>query len=147
MPSSNGAGVFARRLVRRMPTIPVEEEGRLTDPALRENFITGTYVYHRGQRSLIAKRLVEFHARRKMLIRAHGEFGYQRLGRLVADGETRDIAELVEECPGVLMKSIKRPATREQHSDVLSHLARYLKRDIDAGDKAELVRVIKEKIK
>jgi uncharacterized protein YbgA (DUF1722 family)/uncharacterized protein YbbK (DUF523 family) len=146
MPSSHGAGVFARRLMQQLPLMPVEEEGRLRDPVLRENFITRVYVYHRWQRmqqeSLTAGQLVEFHTRHKMLIRAHGEVGYQRLGRLVADAGTRDIAELAEEYLCVLMESIKRPATRKQHSNVLSHLAGYLKRDIDAGDKAELVRVI-----
>ncbi len=146
MPSSHGAGIFAKRLMQQIPLMPVEEEGRLTDPVLRENFITRVYVYHRWQRmqllNLNAGRLVEFHTRHKMLIRAHGEVGYQRLGRLVAEAGTRDIQDLAQEYLHVLMKTIKRPATRKQHSNVLSHLAGYLKRDIDAGDKAELVRVI-----
>lgn len=144
--SSHGAGIFSRRLMQKLPLMPVEEEGRLTDPVLRENFITRVYVYHRWQRmqqeSLTAGRLVEFHTRHKMLIRAHGEVGYQRLGRLVAEAGTRDLQDLAEQYLDALMRAIRRPATRKQHSNVLSHLAGYLKRDIDAGDKAELVRVI-----
>ncbi len=148
MPSSHGAGIFARRLMEEIPLMPVEEEGRLTDPVLRENFITRVYVYHRWQqmreKGVTAGRLVEFHTRHKMLIRAHGEVGYQRLGRLVAEAGTREIGELADEYLDTLMKTMRRPATRKQHSNVLSHLAGYLKRDIDRGDKAELVRLIDE---
>ncbi len=146
MPSNHGAGIFAKRLMKEIPLLPVEEEGRLTDPVLKENFITRVYVYNRWQRmrdtGITAARLVEFHTRHKMLVRSHGEIGYGRLGRLVADAGSGDIDELADEYLDVLMKTIKRPATRKQHSNVLSHLAGYLKRDIDAGDRAELVRLI-----
>ncbi len=148
MPSKHGAGVFAKRLMDEIPLMPTEEEGRLTDPVLRENFVTRVYVYDRWKRMLAdeitAAKLVQFHTRHKMLIRAHGEVGYQRLGRLVADAGKRDISELADEYVGLLMKTLKRPATRKQHSNVLSHLAGYLKRNIDSGDKAELVRLIDE---
>jgi uncharacterized protein YbgA (DUF1722 family)/uncharacterized protein YbbK (DUF523 family) len=148
VPSANGAGIFARRLMQEIPRMPVEEEGRLTDPVLRENFITRVYVYHRWQRMLEAGirpgRLVEFHTRHKMLIRAHGEAGYLRLGRLVAEAGSRDMAQIADEYLDLLMQTIKRPATRKQHGNVLSHLAGYLKRRIDSGDKAELVRLIDE---
>ena len=148
MPSSHGAGIFARRLMDEIPLMPTEEEGRLTDPVLRENFITRVYVYHRWQRlrseGITAARLVEFHTRHKMLIRAHGEIGYRRLGRLVADAGTQSLQDLADEYVEVLMNTLRRPATRKQHSNVLSHLAGYLKRDIDSGDKAELVRLIEE---
>ncbi|HSS62795.1 MAG TPA: DUF523 and DUF1722 domain-containing protein [Gammaproteobacteria bacterium] len=148
MPSAHGAGIFARRLMEELPLMPVEEEGRLTDPVLRENFITRIYVYYRWQHmregGITSARMVEFHTRHKMLVRAHGEAGYQRLGRLVAEAGTRDLSHLAEEYLDVLMRTIKQPATRKQHSNVLSHLAGYLKRDIDAGDRAELVRLIDE---
>ncbi len=148
MPSNHGAGIFAKRIMNEIPLMPVEEEGRLTDPVLRENFITRVYVYHRWQKmrgdGISAGRLVEFHTRHKMLIRAHGEVAYQRLGRLVAEAGKTDLEDLADEYIDLLMNTIKRPATRKQNSNVLSHLAGYLKRDIDAGDKAELVRLIDE---
>lgn len=148
IPSAHGAGTFARRLMDEIPLMPVEEEGRLTDPVLRENFICRLYVYHRWQRAqaerITAGRLVEFHTRHKMLIRTHGEVGYGRLGQLVAEAGSRDMPELADEYIDVLMKTIKRPATRNQHGNVLSHLSGYLKRKIDSGDKAELVRLIDE---
>lgn len=148
MPSSNGAGIFARRLTRELPLMPAEEEGRLNDPALRENFVTRVYVFHHWQRLLdegiTPARLVDFHTRHKMLIRAHGEQGYRRLGRLVAEADARELEQLAREYVHLLMRTLGSPATRKQHSNVLSHLAGYLKREIDSGDKAELTRLIDE---
>ena len=148
MPSARGAGIFASRLMQEIPLMPVEEEGRLADPVLRENFVTRIYVYERWQRmvksGITPQRLVDFHTRHKMLIRAHGEIGYQLLGRITAEAGSRHMAQLADEYLNALMRTIKRPATRKQHSNVLSHLAGYLKRRIDPGDKAEMVRLIDE---
>jgi len=146
MPTRGGTGIFARRLMKEMPLMPVEEEGRLTDPVLRENFIARVYVYYRWQAmaavGITPAKLVEFHTRHKMLIRCHGEVAYAHLGRLVAEAGARDIDALAGEYVALLMKTLSRPATRKQHGNVLSHLAGYLKGDIDPGDKAALVRLI-----
>lgn len=148
MPARAGTGIYANRLMNELPLMPVEEEGRLADPVLRENFISRVFVYRRWQDlerdGVTPAGLVQFHTRHKMLIRAHGETGYARLGRLVADSGGANIGPLADEYVSLLMRTLKRPATRKQHSNVLSHLAGYLKRDIDAGDKAELVRLIEE---
>ncbi len=148
MPCAHGAGIFARRLMDEIPLMPAEEEGRLTDPVLRENFITRIFVYHRWQHmrdgGITPALLVEFHTRHKHLIRAHNEVEYQRLGRLVAQAGTKDMEKLADGYVEVLMNAMKQPASRKQHSNVLAHLAGYLKRRIDSGDKAELVRLIDE---
>ena len=148
MPARAGTGIYAKRIMSELPLMPVEEEGRLTDAVLRENYITRVFVYRRWQElvagGLTPAGLVNFHTRHKMLIRAHGENEYARLGRLVANAGSEDIESLSGEYVALLMQTLKRPATRKQHSNVLSHLAGYLKRDIDAGDKAELVRLIEE---
>ena len=148
MPSKTGTGIYAKRLMAELPLMPVEEEGRLTDPVLRENFVSRVFVYRRWQdleaAGVTPAALVRFHTHHKMLIRSHGEIGYQRLGRLVASAGAEDIYELAEEYIDLLMSTLRRPATRKKHSNVLSHLAGYLKRDIDAGDRAELVRRIEE---
>ncbi len=148
MPCAHRAGIFARRLMDEIPLMPAEEEGRLTDPVLRENFITRIFVYHRWQHmrdgDITPALLVEFHTRHKHLIRAHNEVEYQRLGRLVAQAGTKDMEKLADGYVEVLMNAMKQPASRKQHSNVLAHLAGYLKRRIDSGDKAELVRLIDE---
>ncbi|MDX1514998.1 MAG: DUF523 and DUF1722 domain-containing protein, partial [Gammaproteobacteria bacterium] len=146
MPSATGVGIYAKRLMEELPLMPTEEEGRLRDPVLRENFITRVFVYRRWQElereGLTPAGLVKFHTRHKMLIRAHSESQYAELGRLVANAGVGDVDSLGAEYVTALMKALRQPATRKQHSNVLSHLAGYLKRDIDAGDKAELVRLI-----
>ena len=134
--------------MNEIPLTPMKEEEGLTDPLLRENFITRIFVYHRWQHmrdgGITSARLVQFHTRHKLLIRVHNEVEYQRLGRLVAEAGTKDMEKLADEYVEVLMNAMKRPATRKQHSKVLAHLAGYLKRRIDSGDKAEHLRLIDE---
>lgn len=146
--TTGGRGIFARRLMGEIPLMPTEEEARLTDPVLRENFIARVFVYHRWQAlaavGITPAKLVEFHSRHKMLIRSHGEVGYARLGTLVADAGVKEIDALAGEYVAGLMKTLSRPATRKQHGNVLSHLVGYLKGDIGPGGKAELVRLINE---
>lgn len=113
---------------------------------LRENRITRIFVYHRWQHmrdgSITPARRLGFHTRHKLLIRAHNEIEYQRLGRLVAQAGTKDMEKLADGYVEVLMNAMKQPATRKQHGNVLAHLAGYLKSRMDSGDKAELVRLI-----
>jgi len=147
-PSSAGAGIYAKRLMTSLPHMPVEDEGRLADPVLRENFVTRVFVYRRWQEleamGVTLAGLVRFHIRHRMLIRAHGETGYHGLGRLVASAGTGDINVAARAYVALRMKTLMRPAIRKQHGSVLAHLTGHLKRDIDAGAGAELVRLIAE---
>ena len=94
MPERNGRGLFAAALMRRFPTLPVEEEGRLNDPRLRENFIERVFAYRRlkdlFQPGWSLGALVKFHTAHKMALLAHSTTRYNDLGRLVAEGE-RDL--------------------------------------------------------
>jgi len=137
-----GTGVFAAILMRRRPLLPVEEEGRLNDPVLRENFINRVYVMLRWQnlrrQGLNAARLIEFHTAHKYLVMAHSQAAYRRMGTLLSDlsGGRADSAahDYVEE----LMNALARRVTRPRHVNVLQHILGYLKRRIDRDDKAEL---------
>ena len=145
VPSSVGRGLFAAALTEAMPLLPVEDEGRLNDPGLRENFIERIFAYHRWQRlsdnpSLGA--LVQFQADFKMTLMAHSPMDQRRLGRLVAEGHGRPLAELLDEYGRAFMAVLGRLASRKQHTNVLHHLMGFLKEHIDAGDKAELVETI-----
>ena len=148
MPKASTSGLYAGIIIRAFPNLPVEEEGRLNDPVLRENFVERVYVYDRWQRlredEITPVKLVEFHTRHKFLLLSHSETHYRRLGRLVADAGMRNMQELSEEYFSVLMDGLKRRATRRRHSNVLQHVMGYLKRSIDTGDKSELNRVIDE---
>jgi len=145
-PGRHGVGVYARAIMEQLPALPVEEEGRLMDPVLRENFIQRVFVYHRWQSlaasGLTAAKLVQFHTRHKFIILAHDERRYRQLGRLVAKVGTEDLNTLAARYLMQLMQALGQRATRKRHSNVLLHLAGYLKQRLDAGDKAELLALI-----
>jgi len=137
-----GSGAFARVLLQRLPLLPVEEEGRLNDPVLRENFVNRIYVYRRWQQlceqGLTAARLIEFHTAHKYMVMAHSQAAYQRLGKLLSDLSGNDLPRIAEDYAMELMTCLKRRVNRQRHVNVLQHIMGYLKRRIDGDDKAEL---------
>ena len=140
-----GRGLFAAALVERLPIMPVEEEGRLADPALRERFIERVFAMARW-RAFRAERpragdLVAFHAAQKYAVLAHSPVHYTRLGRLVARAGR---VPALDEYGRLLMEALAVRATRGRHANVLQHLAGYVKRDLGADERAELAEVIQE---
>jgi len=146
MPATSGAGLHAEAIMAAHPLLPVEEEGRLMDPVLRENFIERVFVHHRWQQllasGLSAQKLVDFHTEHKFSVLAHHEETYRAMGRLVAEAGERDLDELAGEYFHALMTALKHRATRRRHTNVLMHVMGYLKKYIDSGDKAELLDLI-----
>lgn len=136
------AGMFAAMLMRRFPNLPVEEEGRLNDAALRENFIERVFAYRRirtlfGERWSVGK-LVAFHATHKLQLMAHGPRANQELGRLVANAKRMARAELRERYEREFMTALATMATRKRHTNVLQHIAGYFKRQLDDASRHEL---------
>ena len=146
MPSADGVGQYAQAFMDAAPLIPVEEEGRLNDPVLRENFIERVFVYWRWrvllQQGLTAKRLLEFHTRHKFMVLSHSRVDYERLGRMLADLNKRKIGQIADSYIAQLMRALKKKATRRNHTNVLQHIQGYLKKRLDKQDKAELVSII-----
>jgi len=142
------SGAFAEELMKAQPLLPVEEEGRLGDPGLRENFIMRVFVYHRWQKllhsRLSAKKLIDFHANHKYLVMAHNQTAYQRMGQLVANAGKENLTVLAQTYLDEMMTALRRPATPRQHVNVLHHLLGYLKNQLDSEDKAEMVEVIEQ---
>lgn len=139
-------GIYARVFMEMHPLLPVEEEGRLGDPVLRENFIQRIFVYHRWQ-ALVASdltpaKLVRFHARHKLILMAHSQTAAKKLGQLVARAGAEPMGDLAPIYIDALMRALKRRAGRKQHANVLMHLMGFLKRVLDTGDKAELVETV-----
>ena len=139
----DGRGLFAEALLTAMPNLPVEEEGRLHDPALRENFVERVFAYVRV-RALFSGRwsrdaLVRFHTAHKLQLLAHSRQGYAALGQLVAGVASRPPKATAEEYEGTFMRTLRRLATPGRHADVLTHMVGHLKRLIDAADRDELL--------
>jgi uncharacterized protein YbgA (DUF1722 family) len=148
MPVKSGAGVFARVLLEKWPNLPVEEEGRLNDPMLRARFIEHVFCRHRWRtlvrRGLSRRRLVEFHTAHKLLLRAHNEAGYRRLGKIVASAGTIPDAELYREYEDQFHNVLQNRATRKRHANVLYHVLGYLKKVLDPFEKQEVVALIED---
>ncbi|MBT2971951.1 MAG: DUF523 and DUF1722 domain-containing protein [Candidatus Thiodiazotropha sp. (ex Ctena orbiculata)] len=137
-----GTGAFARVLMAQRPLLPVEEEGRLNDAVLRENFVNRVYVYQRWHNlhaaGLTPARLIAFHTDHKYLVMAHSQAAYQRLGRLLSNLSKSDLDKITHSYIHELMPALKRRVTRKRHVNVLQHIMGYLKKRIGSDDKREL---------
>ncbi len=146
MPQRNGIGLFAAALLERFPLLPGEEEGRLHDTPIRENFVERVFAYHRWKTFLAgrprAKDWVAYHTRQKLVLLAHDEQIYRRMGRLVARAGSGHLPGLLETYGELLMTALKVRATHRKHANVLYHLAGYLKDVLDPDDRAELLECI-----
>jgi uncharacterized protein YbgA (DUF1722 family) len=144
----SGRGLFAAALLKRLPLLPVEEEGRLQDMRLRENFIERVFAYARWQAlcgsGATPQDLVRFHTQHKLTVLAHSRPHAQTLGRLVAQAGTSSLATLLPEYGATFMGALQVKATPKKHANVLYHLLGYLKKSLDTHDRAEVVTSIEE---
>jgi uncharacterized protein YbgA (DUF1722 family) len=147
-PERNGRGLYAEALIERFPALPVEEEGRLSDPRLRENFIERVFAYRRLEDLFkpvwTLGQLVRFHTAHKMTLLAHSTTRYHDLGRLVADGQKIPKRELRASYERLFMETLAIPSTPRRHANVLMHMLGHLKKKLDAGSKQELLASIEE---
>ncbi len=142
----SGSGLFAQYLKDHYPELPLEEEGRLGDPKLRENFIQRVYVFYRWRRLLSSpltiSALTEFHAQHKLIFMSHDQQQARELGRMLGQGQDLDIATLTSEYGRAMTTCLSKVATRANHVNVLQHIQGYLKAELDRDDKAELTETI-----
>jgi len=146
VPRKIGVGIFAGIFMKHFPLLPVEEEGRLHDPMLRENFIERIFIAKRW-RDLIAEKpgvgeLIDFHTRHKLLIMAHSPKHGSMMGKLVAAAKQTPRDELFGRYQTLLMDGVRLRATIRKNTNVLQHLMGYFKRDLTADEKQELLEVI-----
>ena len=146
MPSRRGRGLFAAAFMEAFPLIPVEEEGRLNDPALRENFIERVFCYRRW-RALVAAgpargALGAFHTAHKFLLLAHSPRHYASLGRLVARRPAGRAAAVARRYGTLFMEALAVPATVKKHVNALQRIAGFCRAHLDAAERGELAGVI-----
>lgn len=143
-PQQVGTGIYADIMMQNNPLLPVEEEGRLGDPKLRENFIQRVYVLHRWKQlvaeGMTPSRLTRFHAQHKLIIMSHAN--YADLGQLLATVSKENVADVAQSYIAQLMTTLKIVASRKNHVNVLQHIQGYLKKELAADDKAELRELI-----
>ena len=145
-PARTGAGVFTRMFMERFPRIPVEEDGRLADPVLREMFVERVFC-HRRFRALLARplsrgSLVDFHTDHKLLLLSHDRGHYEEMGRLVGAAKTLPIGTLHAKYEEIFMAALSHKATPKKCADVLSHMMGYLRKMLSSTEKQEMIEVI-----
>jgi uncharacterized protein YbgA (DUF1722 family)/uncharacterized protein YbbK (DUF523 family) len=146
MPGKTGRGLFAKAFVDHFPLLPVEDDGRLHDPRLRENFIERVFVFKRW-RELEEKRrtlkgLIDFHSDHKASIMAHSTKHLRTLGQMVAQAKQKDLRQVYEDYLGTLMQGLQLLATVKKNVNVLQHLMGYFKKQLTSDEKQELLDVI-----
>jgi uncharacterized protein YbgA (DUF1722 family)/uncharacterized protein YbbK (DUF523 family) len=146
MPNSTGSGIFAHAFMKQFPLLPVEDEGRMHDPRLRENFIERVFVYRRWQEYIKEDGslggMVAFHTDHKYLVMAHSQKHYTALGKMVAAGKSERKEKLHADYLEALMEGLLLLATPKKNSNVLQHMAGYFKEQLSPEEKKELQEVI-----
>jgi uncharacterized protein YbgA (DUF1722 family)/uncharacterized protein YbbK (DUF523 family) len=146
VPRKVGVGLFARAFMEQFPLLPVEEDGRLHDPALRENFVERIFVMRRWRQyresAPTLGGLVAFHTAHKLLLMSHSVEAYRAIGRMVAEGKGRPLGELLADYEAALLPALKLLATRAKNTNALQHAMGYLKKSLEADEKAELLELI-----
>jgi len=145
-PNTQGVGLFAKAFMEHFPLLPVEEDGRLHDPKLRENFIEIIFALKRWRQSVVGSKkrgaLVDFHTRHKLLLLSHSTEIYRQLGKLVASLGDQPFDEVCKQYMELLMKGMRLKTTVAKHVNVLQHVLGYFKKQLSADEKQEMLQVI-----
>jgi uncharacterized protein YbgA (DUF1722 family)/uncharacterized protein YbbK (DUF523 family) len=148
VPRKIGVGVFARIFMEHFPLTPVEEDGRLHDPLLRENFIERIFTYKRYREVMEGEKdignLVDFHTRNKLLLMAHSPKHLQQMGYLVAHAKQLSEKEFITQYEKLLTEAMSLKPSMAKHTNVLHHIMGYFKKDLSTDEKRELLQVVDE---
>lgn len=145
MPQKKGQGIFARIFTEHFRRVPVEEEGRMHDPKLRETFIEQIFTLKNWRKTLAKDTkmgsLVDFHTRHKLLILSHSPKHYRTLGKLVAQGKALPLKDLFEQYETLLMEALRLTSTLKKNINVLQHIMGYFKKQLSSDEKQELLEI------
>jgi uncharacterized protein YbgA (DUF1722 family)/uncharacterized protein YbbK (DUF523 family) len=148
VPAKVGVGLFARIFRDHFPLLPVEDEGRLHDPILRENFIERIFALRRWRDVLKEKKslknLIDFHTRNKLLLLAHSPEHYRQMGRRVAGGKEIPLPELFSQYQILFLEALGLKATNRKNSNVLMHMLGYFKDRLSGNEKQEMLDIIEQ---
>jgi uncharacterized protein YbgA (DUF1722 family) len=146
MPVKKGVGMFAGIFMEHYPLLPVEDEGRLHDPKLRENLVERIFTLKRWREVLAKKEsrgnLVDFHTQHKLLILSHSLKHYQIMGKLVAQAKDIPLKNLFQQYQTILMEALQLKTTPKKNANVLMHMMGYFKEQLSSDEKKELLEVI-----
>jgi len=146
--SGRAPGMFAKEFMAHFPLLPVEDEGRLHDPDLRDNFITRIFALQRYRESVAATpsvgALMGFHSSHKLLLMSHSQERLREMGRAIAGLKRRDVARFVSRYEQLLLETLKLRATARKHANVLHHMLGYFKPNLDSAEKQEALDLVEQ---
>jgi len=145
MAEKNGVGLLARAFTRHFPLLPVEEEGRLNDPVLRETFIEQIFTLKRWRETLALgqnmKNLVDFHTRHKLLMLSHSPANARLMGKLVAVGKQTPIQTVYAQYENLLIETLRMKSTIKKNLNVIEHILGYFKNQLSSDEKQEMLEI------
>ncbi|MDO6563348.1 DUF523 and DUF1722 domain-containing protein [Amphritea sp. 1_MG-2023] len=143
-----GAGLFARALMAQYPNLPIEEDGRLNDPQLRENFVMRVFAHHHFRKEVVEQpsfhNLLQFHSSYKYLLMAHHQIAYRNLGKMLAVAHNEPLDPLITTYFDQFMAAIEQPASRGAHCNVMQHIMGYLKQSVDSTARQAILTVFEQ---
>ena len=141
-----GQGIFTAALQKLYPNLPVEEEGRLHDDKLYENFVLRVYAYHNFRHEVLAEpsvhKLIQFHSSYKYVLMAHSQSLYKELGKRLATIDKNQLEQTLVEYLASFMGALSASATKENHTNTLMHILGYLKKTVSAEARQDIHEVI-----
>lgn len=141
------SGLFTEQLKAHYPNLPVEEEGRLHDKHLYENFVLRVFCYHEWRESVLKQlnvaNLMAFHSKHKFILQAHSPQLSKTLGRMVAAVSAQDLRVVAESYEKFFMEALSKPAPKSGHCNVMMHILGFLKKTIDPKNRSDILGVIR----
>lgn len=149
MPYGRGPGLFAKAVIEAMPLLPCEDEGRMHDSKIRENFIERIFIMHRWNNMLSQENakftdLIEFHKHHKLILMAHSPKLLKDLGHIISNGKAEGFDKISAKYLATLMECLKLQTTVKKNVNVLQHIMGYFKKELDHDEKEELLEIIDE---
>jgi uncharacterized protein YbgA (DUF1722 family) len=148
MPQKKGQGIFARIFSEHFSLVPVEEEGRLHDPKLRETSIDQIFTLKRWRETLTRTKtlwnLIDFHTRHKLLMVSHSPHHDRLMGKLVAEAKDLPMKDLIDQYETLLMEALRLKTTIKKNINALQHIMGYFKKNLSADEKKELLEIIEQ---
>ncbi len=146
MPQKKGVGIFARAFMDHFPLIPVEDDGRLRNPLIRENFIEQVFTLKRWrdtrERRSCVGNVVDFHSQNKLVLMAHSPKHLKQMGAMTAQGKGMGCSLLYLEYEKLLLEALRLKTTIKKHYNVMLHMLGYFRKDLSADEKQELLEVM-----
>jgi len=142
----NGVGIFAAMFMKKFPLIPVEDDGRLHDPEIRENFIERVFIYKRWlemiEKENTVHGLIQFHTKHKLMLMAHSPEHYRETGKLTASADKSNLKKVLPDYLKLLMDGLRKSATTKKNFNVLLHILGYFKNDLTPLEKKEILEIM-----